>query len=122
MFFPKGPFGPFFCALKLCYIGKMKMYYITLNSQAEAKAISHDLLNQGHAVCTNWFPIMCAYKWEGEVKEEAEVVLILKTKEGKRNDIEKAVSQHIDYTNCIAELDVHSANQGFLQWLDKDVS
>ncbi len=100
----------------------MKIFYITLNSQEEAKAISHDLLKNGHAVCTNWFPIMCAYSWEGEVKEEAEVVLIVKTKKGKRNDIEKTISQHINYTNFIAELDVHSANQGFLQWLNKEVS
>lgn len=99
----------------------MKIYYITLNTFDEAKKISYSLLTQQLAVCTNWFPIQCAYRWEGEVKEEAEVVLIVKTQNGKRDDIEKVIAQHITYNNFIGELDVHSTNKGFLEWLNKEV-
>lgn len=99
----------------------MKMYYITLNHQDEAQTISYALLENRLAVCTNWFPMTCAYRWKGEIKKEPEVVLIVKTKEGLRGAIEKVISQHINYTNYIAELDVHSINAGFLDWLTDEV-
>jgi periplasmic divalent cation tolerance protein len=99
----------------------MKIYYITLNTQDEAQKISYALLKEHLAVCTNWFPIMCAYRWQGAIKHEAEVVLVIKTKKGLRNDIEKIVSQYINYTNCIAEINVESINNGFLQWLNAEV-
>ena len=96
----------------------MKIYYVTLNNHDEAHNISHQLLNQKLAICTNWFPITCAYSWEGEVKEEAEVVLIIKTKGGYREKIEEVIKQNIDYTNCIAELSVSSINDEFSLWLN----
>ena len=42
----------------------MRIYYITLNTPEEASRISRALLEQRLAVCTNWFPITCAYRWE----------------------------------------------------------
>jgi periplasmic divalent cation tolerance protein len=99
----------------------MKIFYITLNNDNEAKAISVALLEKQLAVCTNWFPINCAYRWEGEVKLSAEVVLIIKTQNNLRDKIEKIISQHIGYTNFIAEINVASVNQGFLDWLNAEV-
>lgn len=99
----------------------MKMYYITLNNHEEAQKISHALLESKLAVCTNWFPITCAYRWEGDIKQGSEIVLIVKTQQGLRNAIENVVSDHIDYTNYMAELNVDSVNQSFLQWLNNEV-
>jgi len=99
----------------------MKMYYITLNNPDEAKTISYALLEKRLAVCTNWFPITCAYRWQGEIKNEPEVVLVVKTKNDFREAIEEVISQHVNYTNYIAELDVHSINNGFLNWLDAEI-
>lgn len=99
----------------------MKMYYITLNTSEEAEKISHALLKKQVAVCTNWFPVTCAYRWEGEIRQESEVILIVKTREGFREAIEKVISEHITYLNCIAELDVHSINKGCLNWLNAEV-
>jgi periplasmic divalent cation tolerance protein len=99
----------------------MKMYYITLKNQDEAKKISFDLLERRLAVCTNWFPMTCAYRWQGEIKEESEIVLIIQTESDMREEIEKVISQHITYTNIIAELNVHSMNASFLKWFDAEV-
>lgn len=99
----------------------MKIYYVTVNNNEEAKKISVDLLQQQLAVCTNWFPIQCAYRWQGEIKQGDEVVVIIKTKENKRHHIEKVIASHISYTHLIAEIDVHSVNVPFLTWLDSEV-
>jgi periplasmic divalent cation tolerance protein len=99
----------------------MRIYYITLNTADEARQISHALLEQQLAVCTNWFPITCAYRWEGKIVEEPETVLLVKTQAGYRNAIEQVVREHISYTNLIAEMAPESANESFLKWLNTEV-
>lgn len=100
----------------------MKMFYITLNHEEEAKEISEALLKNRYAVCTNWFPIRCAYLWEGEIKYGNEVVLIVKTNENKREAIERILAKHIHYTNYVAEIDVESVNESFQSWLENALS
>jgi periplasmic divalent cation tolerance protein len=100
----------------------MKLYYITLNTSEEARQVSHALLEQQLAVCTNWFPITCAYRWEGKIVEEPEIVLIVKTQSGYREEIEQVIRQYITYTNFIAELSPESINEGFFNWLNAEVS
>jgi periplasmic divalent cation tolerance protein len=76
--------------------------------------VSKALLEQQLAVCTNWFPITCAYRWSGKIVEEPEIVLIVKTQSGYREAIAQVIRQQITYTNFIAELSPESVNQGFL--------
>ncbi|HBL14563.1 MAG TPA: cytochrome C biogenesis protein CcdA [Cyanobacteria bacterium UBA11162] len=99
----------------------MKLYYVTLNTAQEAQQISRALLEQKIALCTNWFPITCAYSWEGKIVEEAETVLIIKTQSGYRDEIENVIRQHITYTNFIAELSPESVNENFLKWLNTEI-
>jgi periplasmic divalent cation tolerance protein len=99
----------------------MKFFYVTLNNDEEAKKISLALLEKHIAICTNWFPINCCYRWEGEIVQEAEYVMIIKTKEDKRSDIEKVIGENIDYLNCIAEIDVKSINEKYGSWLASEV-
>ena len=99
----------------------MKLYYITLNNSDEARHIGRALLEQKLAVCVNWFPITCAYIWKGEITEEPEVVLIVKTQSGYREQIEEVILQHITYTYFIAEISPTEINKGFLEWLNAEV-
>ncbi|MBD2302915.1 divalent-cation tolerance protein CutA [Nostoc sp. FACHB-87] len=99
----------------------MKLYYVTLNNTDEARQIGRSLLEHKLAVCVNWFPITCAYSWEGEITEEPEVVLIVKTQDGYGAEIEKLIRQHISYTNFVAEISPTMVNAGFLNWLNAEV-
>jgi periplasmic divalent cation tolerance protein len=99
----------------------MRIYYITLNTDDEARRISRVLLEQQLAVCTNWFPITCAYRWEGRIVEEPETVLLIKTQPGYRQAIEEVVRQHISYTNLMAEIAPESVNESFANWLNAEV-
>lgn len=99
----------------------MRIFYVTLNSSDEAGIISRALLEQQLAVCTNWFPITCAYRWEGKIIEEPETVLIIKTQAGHREAIEEAVCKHVSYSNCIAEIAIESVNESFSKWLNSEV-
>jgi periplasmic divalent cation tolerance protein len=105
----------------ICADFAMRLYYITLNTAEEAKTISHALLDQTLALCTNWFPITCAYRWEGDIITEPETVLIVKTQAGYRDRLEQVIREHIDYTHCILELTPNSVNAGFLAWLNQEI-
>ncbi|MEH1909507.1 MAG: divalent-cation tolerance protein CutA [Nostoc sp.] len=100
----------------------MKLYYVTLNNTDEARKIGRALLECKLAVCVNWFPITCAYSWQGEITEEPEVVLIIKTQDGYALEIEKVIQEYITYTNLMAEISLTAVNQGFVNWLNAEVS
>jgi periplasmic divalent cation tolerance protein len=99
----------------------MRIYYITLNNDDEARRISKALLEGQLAVCTNWFPITCAYRWEGKLVEEPETVLLVKTRAGYREALEQVLRENINYTNLIAELVPESVNESFRKWIDVEV-
>lgn len=96
----------------------MNIIYITLNNAEEARKIGQKLLKLELANCVNFFPITCIYNYEGEITEEPEVVLIIKTKEEKFTEIEKVIKNEIDYTNFIGMIDVTKVNSEFGEWLD----
>jgi Uncharacterized protein involved in tolerance to divalent cations, COG1324 len=62
------------------------------------------VLREKLAVCTNWFPITCAYLWEGAVQQESETVLIVKARAGMREQIEAVARRHIEYTHFVGEM------------------
>ncbi|MCX7926293.1 MAG: divalent cation tolerance protein CutA [Fimbriimonadales bacterium] len=99
---------------------EIALYYLTCSTPEEAQVVANDLLRQKIAVCTNWFPITCAYLWEGEIQQEAETVLIVKARAGRREAIEQVVRRHIDYTQFIGELPLASVNEAFATWLDRE--
>jgi periplasmic divalent cation tolerance protein len=98
----------------------MKIFYITLNTVEEARRIARDLLARRIAVCCNWFPITCAYRWADEIKEEPEIALLVKTQAGRREAVEQAIAKVVSYVNCIAEIAPESVNAAFAGWLDRD--
>ena len=99
----------------------MKIIYVTLNTADEARGIAQTLLERRLAVCCNWFPITCAYRWEGKIIEEPETVLLVKTQPSQREAVERVIGEAVSYTNCIAGIAPDSVNATFRAWLDTEV-
>jgi len=99
----------------------MKIIYVTLNNNEEAKKIGRKILEHNLANCVNFFPITCIYNYKDEITEEPEVVLIIKTLEEKYSEIEKLIRGEIDYDNFIGELNVNQINSNFEDWLQEVV-
>ncbi len=95
----------------------MKIIYTTLNNLDEARAIGKKLLEKKLANCINFFPITCIYNYEDCVNEEPEVVLLIKTIEGKYKEIECLIRENIFYDNFIGEINVDQVNSNFEGWL-----
>jgi len=99
----------------------LALYYLTFSQPDEAQAVAYDLLRERIAVCANWFPITCAYLWEGAVQQESETVLIVKARAGMRELIEAVARRHIDYTHFVGEILLASVNADFAQWLTREL-
>lgn len=96
----------------------MKMIYVTLNNAEEARKIGNELLENNLANCVNFFPITCIYKYKGEVTEEPETVLIVKTKDTYYKKVEEVIKKYIDYDNFIGQITVETINDEFTTWLN----
>jgi len=94
------------------------MIYTTLNNTEEARKIGNKLLKSKLCNCVNFFPITCIYNYKDEITEEPEVVLIIKTKDGKYEDVVKVIKGEISYDNFIGEFEVDKINNDFKTWLN----
>lgn len=95
----------------------MKILYVTLNNNDEARKIGNRILKANLANCVNFFPITCIYNYENQITEEPEVVLIIKTQGGKYEEIEKIIKEEINYDNFIGQLNIDKINSNFETWL-----
>ncbi len=91
--------------------------YITCPTRQVAESISRAMIEQGHAACTNIFPISSIYLWQKKIESEDEHVAILKTTQEKWEDLSKAIELAHPYeVPCIMRFDV-CANDAYEEWI-----
>jgi periplasmic divalent cation tolerance protein len=103
---------------------KFNWVYMTAGTLEEAKAIGRVLVESKLAACVNIFDSMTAiYQWEGEIREDREVVLIAKTVNTKVPDlIRKVKSMHSYECPCILALPVAAGNTEFFNWIEQQTT
>lgn len=101
----------------------MIFIYTTARDQEEADKLSQLILDAKLAACVNSWPIQSMYVWEGEMKKETEVALIMKTIEQKFQEIEQLILKNHSYKNpCIVSLDLKRMNPDFKSWVVSSVA
>ncbi len=98
---------------KLCCV------YMTAGSIEEAKNIGQKLVEQNLAACVNLLEHMISiYKWEEQLKEGQEVVMIVKTRKILMPKLIETVKKHHSYEcPCVLELPIQGGNPEFLRWI-----
>lgn len=99
----------------------MKIIYVTLGNNEEARRIGMKLLEMKLANCVNFFPITCIYNYKDKITEEPEVVLIIKTQENKYEEVKNVIKSEIAYDNFIGQFQVDKINDDFKSWIDEVV-
>ena len=95
--------------------------YITNPSKEEARKIAKYLLKKKLIACGNIFPINSLYRWEGEIVDENEFVLIVKTTEANFEKVKNEVEKIHSYTcPCVIKIPV-SSNKKYFDWLRSEV-
>lgn len=57
----------------------------------EAKNISNALVGKGLAACVNMHPVTSVYKWKGNIEEEEEIDLSIKTTSEMLENVKKTI-------------------------------
>jgi len=96
--------------------------YVTCADASQAETIARTLVGERLAACANVLGAMRSfYWWNGEVQDETEVAMVLKT----RRDLVDAVTQRIKALHsydfpCVVALDIVGGNANFLKWIVRE--
>jgi len=91
---------------------------VTAGTEAEAKAIAHALVTEKLAACVNCFPVQSTYTWQGEVHQDAEWQLLIKTNLRRFGELETRIRDLHSYdVPEIIALPIQSGSAPYLAWL-----
>ena len=96
--------------------------YVTASTSEEARKIAHTIVSHGLAACANILGnISSIYQWKGEVREEPEIALIIKT----RRELIPAVVEQIKELHsydcpCITAVNIADGNVDYINWIQQN--
>lgn len=98
--------------------------YVTCGTNEEAVRIGRALVEGRIAACANVIPGMTSiYQWQGEINEDSEVIVLLKTRSDLVDRaVERIKTLHSYECPCVVALSVVGGNADFLQWITKETS
>ena len=103
---------------------QFRIVLTTASSHYEAKRIAKALVEGRLAACVNLVGgVESIYRWQGEVEEAAEVLLLIKTNVEKLEALETAVRRLHSYE--VPEFLIFEVNGGsaaYLKWLDDSLT
>jgi len=96
--------------------------YITAKDKPQALSIGRALVEERLAACVNVIDNMTSvYRWEGELNEDNEVVLIAKTSAETFEALTERVKQLHTYTcPCVVLIPIIGGNKSYLEWLGEN--
>lgn len=98
------------------------MIYVTTSSREEALRIGRAVVADRLAACANVLPgVTSVFRWQGEVQEEGETALILKTRSDLVERLTARVKELHSYDcPCVVALPIAGGNPDFLQWIAEE--
>jgi periplasmic divalent cation tolerance protein len=95
---------------------------VTASSQSEGEAIAQALLQFKLAACVSLMPIRSLYTWNGEVHNEAEWQLMIKTDLRSFSQLEAKVRELHSYeVPEVIALPIVMGSQPYLSWISEQV-
>lgn len=100
------------------------LVYITTADEGEARRIGRAVVEHQLAACANVVPaIRSIYRWEGEVVEDGEALLLLKTTRSALKRLVQYVRELHSYSvPCITAMAIDGGNIDYLDWVAASVS
>jgi len=100
------------------------LVYITAKDKAQALSIGRALVEERLAACVNVIDGMTSiYRWEGEINEDGEAVLIAKTSADKFEALAERVKQlHTYACPCVISMPIINGGKDYLDWLGENTA
>ena len=87
-----------------------------------AAKIARTLVEERLAACVNWLPdIKSTYRWQGEVHEDNEVLLVIKTTGERLDALRKRLAELHPYALPeLVTVEITDGLPAYLEWLAKE--
>jgi periplasmic divalent cation tolerance protein len=98
--------------------------FVTAGSAGEADHLARTLVEERLAACVNRIKsVKSVYRWQGEVEESEEELLIIKSRRELFPSVEIRVRELHSYSVPeVIALPIIEGSQGYLQWLQEQLS
>ncbi|MCC9622898.1 divalent-cation tolerance protein CutA [Thalassospira sp. MA62] len=105
------------------YESDIVFLYVTVPDMATARLLASGAIREKHAACANVLPQMTAlYEWDGDIEEQDELVVILKTTRDAAHRLAHWIEEHHPYdVPCVLELPLGRGNHDYVSWLRQQV-
>lgn len=92
---------------------------MTAPDEHTAKKLAHDIVSNKLAVCVNLIPkITSIYEWEGKINEDSEVLMMIKTKTSRVDELSKFVRENHPYSVAeVISMPIENGNPLYLKWV-----
>ncbi len=99
------------------------LVYITARDVGEARALGRLLVERRLAACVNVVPVIeSLYRWQGDLVEDRESLLLAKTSEDLLEPLMAAVREAHSYeVPAILAVPLERVNPPYLDWLRKEL-
>jgi periplasmic divalent cation tolerance protein len=98
--------------------------FVTAASQQEGAEIGRTLVGEGLAACANIIPqVRSVYRWKGEIWDEAETLLIIKSREELFERIRRRIRELHSYeVPEIIAIELGKGDADYLKWIEEVTS
>ncbi len=105
-------------------MNKVVLVYITAPDRDTALSIAKVVVNERLAACANILEGMTSvYRWEGEIRNDSETVLILKTVQSQMQRLtERVIELHRYDVPCVVALPIVEGSENFLNWVRDEIT
>lgn len=101
----------------------MSLVVLVTVPPAQAAELARTLVQSRLAACVNTLPAQSVYRWDGDVVEEPETLLLIKTTGERYPELERFIRERHSYeVPEIVALPVDRALPEFASWLLQSVS
>lgn len=96
---------------------------MTVPNDEVAKKLAHGIVSNKLAACVNIIPpITSVYEWEGKINEDSELLLMIKTRSGRVEDLVKFVRENHPYSVAeVISTPIEKGNLPYLKWIHDTV-
>jgi periplasmic divalent cation tolerance protein len=95
---------------------------ITCGNVEEARSIARSLVENRLAAGAQLLPIESYYRWQGEIVEDTEMLVLAKTRVDRFDSLRAMVEEAHSYqVPPVVMLDMSAANRPYLEWIDDNV-
>ena len=100
-------------------ISNVRVVFVTAGDKETGLALARQVVEEGLAACGSLLPdVTSVFEWDGNMQEEAEVLLILKTSADRASRlVERVAELHAYDVPEILTLAVEGGHEPYLEWV-----